>query len=310
VISAELDAALDACAEHDRLSRQLDRARLEEAQARLDADRAGAVVADEARDVAALESMSPARIWASIRGNRASELEREQAELAAEQYRAAAAQRTLESATATRQQLEAQLTGLGDVRTRRAEAVAAEEARLQAVGGSVAAQLLEVSGQLASTQAQHREVRQAKAAERQARTSLEAAAELLGAASDWAGLDTFFGGGMLTGMVKYEKIDAAVARVRAADEALKQLSAELADVGIRAVGGVDISDFDRTFDLWFDNIFTDWSVQQRIADAADRVRAALRAVDGVADRLRGRELELDDLLATLTQAREQLIIGR
>ncbi len=310
MISAELDAALDACAEHDRLSRQLDRARLEEAQARLDADRAGAVVADEARDVAALESMSPARIWASIRGNRASELERERAELAAEQYRAAAAQRTLESATATRQQLEAQLTALGDVRTRRAEAVAAEEARLRAVGGSVAAQLLEVSGQLASTQAQHREVMQAKAAERRARTSLEAAAELLGAASDWAGFDTFFGGGMLTGMVKYEKIDAAVARVRAADEALKQLSAELADVGIRAVGGVDISDFDRTFDLWFDNIFTDWSVQQRIADAADRVRAALRAVDGVADRLHGRELELDDLLATLTQAREQLIIGR
>jgi hypothetical protein len=310
VISAELDAALDACAEHERLSRQLDRARLEESRARLDVDRANAVVGEEARDVEALESMSPARIWAAIRGTRTSELDRERAELAAEQYRAAAALRTLESATALRQRLEADVDALGDVRDRRARAIATEEARLRATGGSVGAQLLEVSEQLASTQAQLREVHQAKAAERGARTSLEAAAELLGAASDWAVFDTLFGGGMLTGMVKYEKIDAATARVQAANEALKRLSAELADVGLRAVGGVDVSEFDRTLDLWFDNIFTDWTVQQRVTEAAERVQAALRAVDGVADRLRGRELELDSLLATLTQAREQLIIGR
>lgn len=310
VISAELDAALDACAEHERLSRQLERARLDESQAQVEADRARDGLADEEHDVAALESMSPARIWASLRGNRTAELERERAELAAQQYRAGVADRALEVASATRRNLDVRLAALGNVRDRRTAALAAEEARLRAAGGSVSAQLVEVSDQLASTQSQLREVTEAQAAERTARSSLEAAAELLGSAGDWASYDTFFGGGMISGMVKYEKIDAATKRVRAADEALKRLSAELADVGVAAVGGVEVTDMARTFDLWFDNIFTDWSVQQRIGEAEGRVRAALAGVREVAGGLQARRHELEALLATLTQAREQLIIGR
>lgn len=310
MISAELDAALDACAEHERLSRQLERARLDEAQAQQAADRASDGVADEEHDVAALESISPARIWAALRGNRTTELERERAELAAQQYRAGVADRALEVASSLRRDLEARLAALGNVRDRRASALAAEEARLQAAGGSASAQLVEVSDQLASTQAQLREVTEAQTAERAARASLEAAAELLGSAGDWATYDTFFGGGMISGLVKYEKVDAATERVRAADEALRRLSAELADVGLAAVGGAEITDLARTFDLWFDNIFTDWSVQQRIAEAAGRVHSALAAVEDVADRLQARQRELETLFATLTQAREQLIIGR
>jgi hypothetical protein len=310
VISAELDAALDACAEHERLSRQLERARLDESQAQVEADRARDGVADEADDVAALESLSPARIWATLRGNRTSELDRERAELAAQQYRAGVADRALEVASVTRRNVEVRLAALGNVRDRRTAALAAEETRLRATGGSVSAQLVEVSDQLASTQSQLREVTEAQAAERTARSSLEAAAELLGSAGDWASYDTFFGGGMISGMVKYEKIDAATERVRAANEALKRLSAELADVGLRAVGGAEITDVARTFDLWFDNIFTDWSVQQRIAEAEGRVRAALAGVRDVAGGLQARRHELEALLATLTQAREQLIIGR
>ena len=80
LVQDELEAALAAVAEHERLRERLGRAREAEEAARVAAVRARQELVIEEADVRRLESYSPTRIWASLRGNRDAELDREKAE--------------------------------------------------------------------------------------------------------------------------------------------------------------------------------------------------------------------------------------
>jgi hypothetical protein len=306
----DLSDALAASAEHGRLSLELNLAEAKEKVAAARVAEAKERVGAELNDVAELESLTTRRLWASLRGSRTDDLDRERSELAARQADAAALAETLAQASADRQQLEAAMAGLGDVKTRRARALNAAEARLLDAGGGPAAQLVEISGQLASVAAQLAEVAQAKVAAKTATRALSEAARLLDSADDWSTYDTLLGGGMIASLAKHDRMDAASAELRAADAALRRLSAELADVGLAGVGGIDVGELTKAFDIWFDNIFSDWSVAGRIAGAAERTERALQAVATASGRLSERARELGTLQATLTRAREDVIIQR
>lgn len=77
--------------------------------------------------------------------------------------------------------------------------------------------------------------------------------------------------------MRYGRTDEATAQLRRADEALSASSRELAGVRMAAVRGVEVGEMTRMFDVWFDNIFSDWAVRDRIRDAADRTRQAIVA---------------------------------
>lgn len=77
--------------------------------------------------------------------------------------------------------------------------------------------------------------------------------------------------------MRYGRTDEATAQLRRADEALSASSRELAGVRMAAVRGVEVGEMTRMFDVWFDNIFSDWAVRDPIRDAADRTRQAIVA---------------------------------
>lgn len=80
MFTPELSTAFTACAEYERLRLELNLARATEdaAAARLEVARKRLAV--EAAEVDALESVTPTRVWATLRGTRASEVERERGE--------------------------------------------------------------------------------------------------------------------------------------------------------------------------------------------------------------------------------------
>ena len=308
MITPELQAALDACAEQERLQRVLERARAAESLA--ESQLADATVrADlEAKDVAKLESLSPTRIWSALRSHWDADFDREQAELDQAEYRVASARAALGVAAANRQQVLNQLAALGDPQSRRANALAREESRLRASAGSGADQLLEIAQQLAAGNAQLTEIDEALAAEQQARHDLTAAAGSLESAAGWAGVDTFLRGGVLTDMAKYQRMDEATAYLRAADASLRHLSAELADVGMPKLDELNVDTLGQVFDVWFDNLFSDWSVHERINRARGQVAQALQALTTVHGRLQQRRAEVVGSQQTLSQAREQVLL--
>jgi hypothetical protein len=191
----ELEAALAAVEEHARLSSRLDRARGAEAAAATAVTRARVGLAAEDRDVQRLESLSPSRIWATLRGSRDTDLDREQAERQAAAYAVARAEALLDACHAETRRAEAELAALGDVARRREQALAAKESWLRSTSGPAGEQLARTAEDLAAVGSELKETREAVAAGDAAAGTLDRARQVLGAAGDWATYDTFFGGG-------------------------------------------------------------------------------------------------------------------
>jgi hypothetical protein len=309
-IQQELEAALQAVAEHQRVRARLARARQDEEVAQAATDRARKDLATEETDVRRLESYSPTRIWAALRGSRDADLDREQAERQAAEYAVALAQSRLSGALDEVQRSETQLAELGDVAGRRERALAAKEEWLTSTADEAGAHLVQLAQDLASTRSAANEVREAVAAAELAASRLELARRTLGSAGDWATYDTFFGGGMFSDMVKYQKMDEAQRLLHDADQALRNLSVELADVGVNAVvHGLAVDGLTQTFDVWFDNIFSDWSVRARITEAAKRAEAAAGVVHQIRGRLAQQEGDLAERERAFVADRERLLTG-
>ena len=102
-------------------------------------------------------------------------------------------------------------------------------------------------------------------------------------------------------------MDKAQRLMGAAEAALHRRSGELADVGMSPVGGLEVTQMARTFDIWFDNVFSDWQVRQRIEEAGSRVQQAGGAVDRVLASLHTHRAELGERMGALAVRREELL---
>lgn len=87
----------------------------------------------------------------------------------------------------------------------------------------------------------------------------------LSSADDWAFWDTWGGGGLITDMVKYDKIDDAQVQFKRLSAELSHLKRELSDVGQSiSFDMVAMDPMTKGLDIWFDNIFTDLKVKDEI----------------------------------------------
>ncbi len=141
---------------------------------------------------------------------------------------------------------------------------------------------------------QLREIKEAQDACEAALTSLGEAQRAVDSAQSWGTYDTWFGGGLFSSLMKHDRIDDAEGYMRAVDAALDRLRHELADVRMEgaALGGVGVSDLNRTLDVWFDNFFSDMAVQSRLNDADHRLDTIGEALVSVRRALQDRRLEL------------------
>lgn len=308
-VQDEVEQAVAAREEHRSLTHRLEAAKgyLEAADMRLDELRRK--LASESVDVERLESLSPTKIWAVLRGVHLADLERETAERDAARYAVAEAEARRNATHGDCEMLRARLGELGDVEERYTRALAAKEEWASAHDETVAAALMEVAQRRGQLLARDKEAREAHAAGCAARDLLTHARELLGSAQSWSTWDTFAGGGLLSDMAKYDRLDRATEMLRRADLALKEFSCELADVGLPAMDSIRIDDMTRAFDIFFDNIFSDMAVRSRIQGAGRQVEDSLRAVHQVLLGLEDRGRAIVAELVALDARRAELLGG-
>jgi len=287
--------------------------RLAEARARVDeleraAEARASALRQEERDVERLESFSPTRIWAGLTGRRDTDLDRETAERDAARYALADVQARLATARWDADAYAEQVRGLGDVERRYTGALAAMDAWLRDHDPDSGERLTALSEERGRLEAEDHELAEAHAAGRRARECLVEADRLLSSAGGWSTWDTFGGGGLVTDTMKYARIDEATAQLRRADEALQAFSRELADVRMAAVRGVEVGEMTRLFDVWFDNIFSDWAVRDRIRDATERTRRAVAAVDAVLRDVSGCGQDVRARISLIAAERERMLL--
>lgn len=84
-------------------------------------------------------------------------------------------------------------------------------------------------------------------------------------AKGWSTFDTFFGGGFIADLAKYSKIDEANKIISKISAATKDMKKELQDVEINMEHQLStVSGGEQFFDIAFDNIFSDWSIRDKI----------------------------------------------
>ncbi|MEO6998607.1 MAG: hypothetical protein ABI112_11030 [Terracoccus sp.] len=239
----------------------------------------------EKLDVDRLESRSASRLWSSLRGSRAGDLERERAEVAE-------VQAALERAGAQLEPLHEEVGRLSRRATQLEGADRDYEAALEAVAGATPTPAADITGptqEAARELARRREARDIEKVSTAARSALQgllAAEDVLQRADAWSTYDTFGGGGTFSSGMKHERLDEARQRLQVAGDSLKRLASLLDDATIRAVALPEFSALTRGLDIWWDNIFSDLTVfteikrcRDELADAVVGVRKVLASVE-------------------------------
>jgi hypothetical protein len=263
----------------------------------------------EEREVRRLDGLSLTRILLSLRGSREDRLGRERAEADAARYRVVEAQARLDALTREHEAVRAELARLSSAQETY-DAVLDEKARHLAGSddprGRRLVALAQEQGRLTE------EAREVAEAGQAARAALDALARLdrtLGSASAWSTYDTFFDGGLVGSMIKHDRLDQAAKEAAQADQCLVVLRTELADVDGSGplTASVAVDGLTRFVDVWFDNIFTDFAVRERIGRAKENVAASIARVENLLADLDGRADRTRQRLAAIDTARVDLL---
>jgi DNA repair exonuclease SbcCD ATPase subunit len=109
----------------------------------------------------------------------------------------------------------------------------------------------------------------------------------VGNASRWSAYDTFFGGGKIATAILHRRLDESADLAAEADYRLSLLQTELAGLhGItQTFPLLAISERTKLVDMWFDNIFTDMAIRDRVQQARQNVDRSLQAVQEVQEQL-------------------------
>lgn len=106
----------------------------------------------------------------------------------------------------------------------------------------------------------------------------------LNSADGWATWDVF-GGGLLSDVMKYSSLDEAEKLIQQLQTQLGRFQTELADVKINAQIQLSIGEFLRFADYFFDNIFTDFAVADKISKARHEIKQTMNEIDEVINTL-------------------------
>ena len=126
------------------------------------------------------------------------------------------------------------------------------------------------------------EIQEAQEAGVRALNSLRKAQRCLDSARNWGMLD-IFGGGMITTLLKHSRMDDAQQCVQQAQWDLRRFSQELSDVHLPQI---ELNGFASFADIFFDGLWADLFVQQKINAARRQLEEASRRVEDILYQLR------------------------
>lgn len=241
-------------------------------------EQAKAVLTKEEQDVEEIGRLSLASFIARIKGELKERTEQEHREAVAAKARCDAARCNLEDLERRGQTLRAERGQLGDPQKQYQALLREKEAVLLSSGTGPASRLDEIGHRIHALDIQLREVGEALSAGKNAAWELEQMSNELASAADWGTVD-LLGGGVLSTAVKHDHMDQARQRGEQACAALSRFRTELADVVFQHVPDVQLDGFTSFADYFFDGIFADLFVQEKIQRAQDGVTDALCEVE-------------------------------
>lgn len=246
----------------------------------------------EQADVDRLEGRTLAAFFYGLTGSKEERLEQERQEARAAAVKHDAVVRQLRDAEEQLRARRDELDSLSGCEGRYQAALQEKAQVVKAEDPVRGAEILRLEEEIGRLDRQSVELAEAVAAGERALNRADGVLDRLNSAKGWGTWD-LLGGGLLSDMAKHSELDQAQGEVEQLQIDLNHFRTELADVTIRADMRVQIDGFLRFADYFFDGLFADWAVLDRIKQAQSQVSDTRAQIANVLNRLdqMGRETE-------------------
>lgn len=264
------------------------------------------VLVDETEDVRRLDSFSLSRVLSGLFGGDKPDRQAEIEQREAARYEVARAEDAEIDAVRELADLRDRLVGLGDVDREWEQAAAAKQAWITEGSDERAATLSELAERLGPCSAQQREIAEAREAGAVALGHLDEVALVLDTAAsvEW---DEVFADGAGATAEQRQRLDQMANLLRITHRSLRALYNELKDVdGVREA--VPADGWHEALEAFFDDIFSNLSIHDRIGEAVDRVTLAQTRVQRCLEVVDERSAIVDARVDALEAERVELLL--
>lgn len=261
----------------------------------------------EQADVEKLEGGSLKAFFYNVIGKMDEKLtkEREEAYAAAVKYDAAV--KELEKVEEDLEKNEKELETFDGCEAEYEELLAKKKDILKDSGHWAMEKIFEFERRITYLNNQERELEEALEAGAEADKLVEEVLDCLNSADSWATFD-IFGGGFISDAVKYSQLDDAQNLIEELQGQLRRFKTELADVTIDSELNVQIDGFLQFADYFFDNLFTDWAVMEKIRNSQLQVENTGDQIRRVLEKLGQMKEEVQRQKAEACEKRDALVV--
>ena len=243
-----------------------------------------AIKLEEQADVERLEGRSLAAFYYNVIGKIDERLNKERQEAYAARVKYDAAVRELEAVESDLHRFESEYNELRGCEQQYEAALKEKAVAVKAAGGVNAEEIFKLEEHNAFLESQKKELREASTAGNSALSTARQVLDSLGSAESWGTWD-LLGGGLLADMAKHSHLDEAQGTIERLQSQLRRFKTELADVTIHADMQVNVDGFLRFADYFFDGLFADWAVMDKISQSQSQVQSTTRQIQSVLSRL-------------------------
>lgn len=262
----------------------------------------------EQDDVTNLENGGIVSMFYSVLGRQEEKLDKERQEARAAEIKYQDALQTCQNLYRELEAVRGQINTLGDCAQRYQAALREKQEAFKNGIGSTAAQYQALMQEAAQCQAMQKEIQEALDAGHQVLNQISDIEDALKSASNW-GVADMLGGGFVTDMFKYSRLDDAQKQMNELNRLLRMYSKELKDLDVDLHLSANIGSGMQFADFFFDNIFTDAMAFDRINKLRDQVRDIRRQVEFYRDMLYQRQRRNADSLKDLKRQAEDLLFN-
>ena len=244
---------------------------------------------EEQADVEKLEGRSLANYFFQVVGKLDDKLTKERQEAYAVKVKLDAAQREMAAIEADIADIHSQLADIRLAQEQYDAALAQKRRDLTTSDTPEGQKIRDMEQQVAALQSYAQEIREAINAGSSARGTADQILRELDSAQNWNTWDMFGGSGIITHMAKHGHLDSAQDLTEELQRKLRRFKTELADIQITADTQVNIDGFLRFADYFFDGLFADWAVGNRISESISSVTATRSKISSTITKLEAME---------------------
>lgn len=242
------------------------------------------IMEEDEYDVTRLERRGLASLFYGIVGKKEEKLNEERREAVTSKAKYDVAMQEMDLVQRRISRYEEELTALKDIEMQYAYALKEKVKLLKATATPVSEKILQYEEQISGFENQKKEIREAIYAGNKAKNIAEQVLSELDDAEGWGTWD-LLGGGLISDLAKHSSLDDAQEEIEHLQVQLRRFKTELADVTIRAEMQVNIDGFLRFADYFFDGLFADWAVLDKIEESQAEVKNIIKQIQAVLDKL-------------------------